>query len=306
MNPFDQASRFTAKRLDLAGFARWLLGGAPLVFHRLHDTASAPLPGDEDRRCDTVLLFQDPARPGVVVALIVEFQTENDPEILERLLEYAAQLRRELRRQGVEVIAAVLNLTGPPQGGVLEMLLPGRPEVGLRFGVLVRTLREEDAGATLAEIAAGRTSRCVLPWIPLMRGAGEAGMIEEWKRLAAAEPDRGFRGDYAHLARTFAGLTDHEEAWKQALEGWDMRESTYLKEVESKIRERVLSEMSAKRLEKARAQLIQTLPLRYQTPVPPDLAAAIDAASDLEELDRWFDAVFTAPTLDAYRAAIGR
>src|SRR5581483_2778837 len=127
---------------------------------------TVPFPGETDRVLDRVAHLDDPARPGKPVALDLEFQTENDPDILERMLEYVTRLRRELRHGDDQhgrfrVLGALVNLTGPAQPDTLEMRLIDPAGVGLRFQVILRTLRDEDAPATLAEIAAGRVSRCV-------------------------------------------------------------------------------------------------------------------------------------------------
>ena len=189
MGQFDQAARYTAK-LDPPAFLRWLLPGLDpaLAFQGWLDTRTLPFPGEPDRTCDTVAELLEAAHLGRLWALIVEFQSEPDPEILERLLEYMIRLRREVRhgpdRRGrYETAAVLLNLTGPPQTDVLDMVLACTAEVRLRFRPMVRTLRDEDAAGTLREIEAGTVGRCVLPWIPLMHGGGDVSTIEEWKRI---------------------------------------------------------------------------------------------------------------------------
>lgn len=169
--------------------------------------------------------------------------------------------------------------------------MPARPrsEVGLRLRIVLRTLREEDAAATLDAIAAGTVARCLLPWIPLMRGAGEAAIIEKWKELAAAEADVNYRADCGYMAWTFAGLTNHFNLWDQGLKGWNMIEWPVFRRV---------------RVETTREDLLRALRLRYPTPIAPELAETIKASTDLDELRRWFDAACTAPDLNAFRAAI--
>jgi heavy metal translocating P-type ATPase len=83
-------------------------------------------------------------------------------------------------------LAAVLHLTGPEQQDTLDMALPADLGAEFRFKVRQRALRGEDAAATVAAVAAGQRARCILPFVPLMRGGAEAGIIEEWKRCAAA------------------------------------------------------------------------------------------------------------------------
>jgi hypothetical protein len=56
--------------------------------------------------------------------------------------------------------------------------------------------------------------------------------------------------------------------------------------------------------EKAARYLRQALQLRFDTAVPEDLQAQIAAIQEEAELDRWFDASLTAPSLDDFRAAV--
>ncbi len=129
-------------------------------------------------------------------ALVVEFQSKPDPEMNGRLLEYVARLRLGLRhgrgRRGrYQVAAALVNLTGKAQPDHLTMELPGSETPGLEFRVALKALREEDAPATLAGIAEGRVAACLLPWISLMKGAGDPTIIETWKEVASRKvPER--------------------------------------------------------------------------------------------------------------------
>ena len=213
MNVYDQAARYASKG-DPAGFLRWLIPGLPpgLAFRGWLDARTLPFPGEPDRICDTVAELLEPADPPVRWALATEFQAEPDPDMLDRLLEYLARLRRELRhgpkrRDKFHVAAALVHLTGPPCVDSLEMILPGESPIGLRLQIASRAMRDENAATILAEIAEGQTSRWLLPWIPLMKNAAKPTMMEEWKRLAAAEPDPRSRADYASLALIFAELT---------------------------------------------------------------------------------------------------
>ncbi len=91
-----------------------------------------PFPREPDRICDTVADLADPAAPGLRWAVVTEFQTEPESDMLDRLLEYLARLRRDLRhgagcREKYQVVAALVGLTGPPQPDTLEMALPAPP-----------------------------------------------------------------------------------------------------------------------------------------------------------------------------------
>jgi hypothetical protein len=177
------------------------------------------------------------------------------------------------------------------------MALPCADEVRLRFRPRVRTLRDDDAAATLRDIDMGNFGRCILPWIPLMHGGGDVGTIEEWKRVAGLEPDGRLRSVYAALALVFAELAGRRVEWKQALEGWNMRQSMVITEWQDEAREKG-------RREAQRIDLRRVLQTRFFVPVPDDLAAAIETVADSEELARWLDIALTAVSLDAFRAAI--
>jgi hypothetical protein len=76
----------------------------------------------------------------------------------ERLGEYAYRLRRERRygrgRRGkYQVLSVLLNLTGAVQPNVLDMTETTLDGAGSRIEIVQRTMREEDAAATLRRIA---------------------------------------------------------------------------------------------------------------------------------------------------------
>src|SRR5207249_1039749 len=111
----------------------------------------------------------------------------------------------------------LLNLTGQPRTATLRLVLPGTDH-GTAVTPLVVNLREQSTAAVLAEIAAGVTGLCLLPWVPLMAGGGDPVLIEEWKRLALTEPDLERRRTYCGLALVFAELARELVNWQQALE----------------------------------------------------------------------------------------
>ena len=174
MNVFDQAARYCV-RADPLGFLRWLIRGLDpaLKFHGWLDTRTVPFPGEPDRTCDTVADLAANAEAILRWALVTEFQTEPGTDMLDRLLEYVIRIRRALRfgpsrRAKFQVVAALVNLTGPAQPDTLEMALPGLAFPGLHFSAAVRTLRDEDAAVTLDQIARGGPGRhraCLLGWI---------------------------------------------------------------------------------------------------------------------------------------------
>jgi hypothetical protein len=300
MNDYDQAARFAVKG-DPAGFLRWLVPGLPpgLEFRGWLDARTLPFPGEPDRTCDTVAELFDPSEPSSRWALATEFQAEPDPDMLDRLLEYLARLRRELRhgprrRDKFHVAAALVHLTGPRCVNTLDMTLPGGSTVGLRLTIASRAFRDEDAASTMASIDAGQVSRWLLPWIPLMKGGGKPTMMAEWARLANAETNPRSRANYASLALVFAGLTRHLDRWKQALEGWNVKKSPVVEEWRAEAR-----------AEARRDDILHLLGLRFPGQVPPEVVAAVESQANLDELSRWLDAVVTSPSLDAFRVASG-
>jgi hypothetical protein len=218
-------ARRAAKREPVGFFRRVLPRVAPeLAFASWLDARTAPAPPEGELTCDALAQFAAPDRPEEPWILVAEFQTEPRNDDLERLLEYTLRFRRERRLASdpqlkYMVGGVLLNLTGPAQPDVLAMPLPGMPEFGLSCRMVRLALREEDAAATLARPASGELSRCVLPWVALMRGGGEAAIIEEWKRLADLEPDQRIRLEYPADALIFAELPGVWAQWKQALEG---------------------------------------------------------------------------------------
>jgi hypothetical protein len=168
-------------------------------------------------------------------------------------------------------------------------------EFGLSGRVVRMALREEDAAATLARVASGELSRCVLPWVSLMRGGGESAVIEEWKRLADLEPDQQLRLQYAADARVFAELPGVRVQWEQALEGWNVRES-----------QQVLEWQAEAIVKTQQANVLRLLEKRCKAAVPSDLADAIQATQDVNLLSQWVDAAAEASNYDDFRAAIQR
>jgi hypothetical protein len=115
--------------------------------------------------------------------------------------------------------------------------------------------------------------------------------MREWKRVAEGEPDERLRGVYAGLALVFAELAGRSREWELALEGWNVRRSQV---------------MDRARADARREDVLQALELRFHAPVPEDLAEAIQALADLDELTRWFRASLTASSLEEFRAAVRR
>jgi hypothetical protein len=299
MGDYDQAARYTA-RIEPEGFFRWIVPrfAASWTFQGWADTATIAFPGDADRFCDLVGEFIHASDKQRRCLVDFEFQSRPDYDMPERFGEYLCRLRKEIRhgsgRSGKYRVHGILvSLTGRAQAVELDMTEPDLDGTGLRLTVLARTLREEEAAATLAEIEADRLQRCVLPWIPLMHGADDPAIIEMWRRLAEQEPNPQRKADFGGLAMVFAELAGCGDLWKQALEDWEVEESKFLKE------QRLKGELKGRR-----TAVLQVLEHRFGGPLPEDLTAAITALSDLDEIDRWLAAAATAESFDSFRETV--
>jgi hypothetical protein len=140
--------------------------------------------------------------------------------------------------------------------------------------------------------------RCLLPWIPLMKGGRKAGIIQRWIELAALETDARLRADFGGLALVFAEAAGHLDVWKEALKEWDVRESKQVREwmemgeAQGQIHERMDS-------------LLQLLQKRFPPTIPPEIESAIRSMEDLQQLRRCFDAALDARSLDEFRHVLG-
>jgi hypothetical protein len=132
---------------------------------------------------------------------------------------------------------------------------------------------------------------------PPLRGAAEAVNLTEWQRVASQEPDSQSPSDFGVLALVFAELAGTAAVWRKALKWWNMRESPQVLEWQAEAR-------AEARLETRVEYLRRAIRLRFGKPVPADLENQLAAIKNEAELDRWFDASQTAPSLDAFRATV--
>jgi hypothetical protein len=332
MAQYDQAARYLIRQAPLA-FFRWMIPRflEGREYQRFVDASPVAFPGEPDRVCDTVAEFLPMDSIGPRWLVDTEVQAEPHSDMLERLGEYAYRLRRDLRygkgKKGkYKVLSVLLNLTGAAQRDELDMTVSELMGAGTRLRVVLRTLRNESATATLARIERQELERPILPWIPLMQGAGEAGIIEDWKRLAGQEPDNRWRSDYGALAGIFAELAGRKQIWKTSLEGWTVKQSTVVQEwideatkelvekakqdtlkAKQEAREQGLQEGRQEgRLEEKRQTLFDALQTRFGAPLPVRLTSAISRQTDLHELGRWFKLALITNSLKEFRSAIGR
>ena len=166
------------------------------------------LPNQHDLTNDLVAALEG---GGVLEAVCLELEAEARADAVTRSLEYQTRLWTEPAGPGSLkvscVFGAVLDLTGRSPTRELSLRSELAPGCGLKLTVLRRHLADEKAANLVADVAAGRISPWLLPWVPLMAGGGESGIIAQWlqeaERRLTVERDR---ADLGSLTRVFAAL----------------------------------------------------------------------------------------------------
>ncbi len=303
VNIYDQASRFAVK-LAPAGLLHWRLPllDADLVFARWLETQNVAFPGEPDRRCDTVAEMVSASGQQPPWALVIETQSEPEPAMAERELEYVLGVRRQLRhgplgRDKYLVGALLINLTGAKQDGRLDMAPPGRTQLELHWGMEVCTMSEESAATLLRRIAAAELPRDLLVWTPLMADGDDLVVISEWKRLALLQPEARRRAEYAGLALVFAELANRRDIWAEALKEWNMRESVIANEWKNEGRVQG-------RIESRREDLLKVLQARFPGPLPGEVVQVVNTQDNADSLTNWLIAAATAPTIEQFRSQL--
>jgi len=229
VNDFDKAARYAA-RMDPEAFLGWVLNlpSGAFDFRTWEDTRGVVFPGGDDRTGDTVAHLSRADTGGEPWLFAVEFQLEPDPLMFGRMLQYLGNLWCVLkpddgRGSRFAPAAVVLNLTG--SGVATRRYEWAAAGVSTTLQVNEWDLQGESADELLVKIETGEVGRAVLPWVPLMTGAGEPGTIERWKALAETEPDDRRRSNFGGLALVFADATGRYELWSRSLEGWNMKRS---------------------------------------------------------------------------------
>jgi hypothetical protein len=303
MGMFDQPARQMAK-LDPPPFFEWALrrSRAALLFHSWRDARRLTFPGDPDRTNDAVADCIVAGQPEQHFIMIVEAQTEPDPDIEERVAQYALTARLEFRtgpgrEDKLPVGAILINLTGQGSTTGLHRPVPGAGGCGMDIAPVVVNLSEFDAAATLTEMVAKQTGLCILPFIPLMQGGGRPGIIQEWVRVCRTETDVGRQALYAALALVFAELTRSLVDWQGALGGWNVRESQLILGWRREGKQEGI-------VEARRDDLLRFIRALLQDPVPDDIRLAIEGTNDPDTLVRWIDAALASRSLAEFVAAL--
>lgn len=212
---YDEAARRLLRR-HFKALLPWLLGlsGKQCRVVRLLDPQLDD-PGQSGRVSDSVAWVVDKSRHGEPWAIVVEFQSRPDPDILGRSLEYEGSSFRffrpsEEKGDRFHVGTVLVHLTGTVKG----LRTMAWPEAGIQTGIEGPEwhLEAKDANEFLDGIEAGTIPAAVLVWIPLMNHGGEDGIIERAMRIADGITDRLVRADIP-MAGIFAGLTEHATKW---------------------------------------------------------------------------------------------
>ena len=170
----------------------------------------------------------------------------------------------------------------------------------------------------------------------LMAGADQADVVRRWRDLAMRQQQLHLRGNYAVLALVFAEMTGRKLLWQTGLEGFNMQESTIMRqwreEAAKQGRDAGLKEGRDKGLKEgrdeglkeglkegrdeglkeglkegtlmaARAAVLNVLQARFpETPLPEGVRGALEKNADVRQLNDWLrEAALTASPADFER-----
>ena len=96
----------------------------------------------------------------------------------------------------------------------------------------------------------------------------------------------------AVLLQGYAGFL---EPFPAHLEGWEVRESQYLKSIESK-----------SEVKRGRADLLKGLHIRLGSPAPEPIRLAIEGTNDLERIDDWYRATFIVTSWEEFQTRMAQ
>ena len=113
--------------------------------------------------------------------------------------------------------------------------------------------------------------------------------------MAARKPDVEKRAAYRSFALEFAELIPELVNWQRHWEGWEVRESQYLKSIEAK------GEVRARR-----ADLLRVLQARLGTAASEPIRLAIEGTNDLDVLDRWFERALAVTSWEEFEAQMAQ
>ena len=309
MGVFDRAARFAVHADPQAAIHRLVrltatveadeegeTGDDAPIYRQWGDSRTVPLPDDEDRTADHVMILDPP--PGTPDQprwlWVWEFQAEHDPDKIDVLLEEVARFRVRARygernRTKYRVFPVLVVLQGrcPASDARLDMTWRG---LGVSHAPLVWNVADDSAQATLAAIETGADSWTMLFWVPLMSGSDDPDAIAWWVRLVRERaPSARERSELVRVALPFAELAGRYLVWEQGLEGQEMTESAVVNEWTREARRET-------ELKTTRNAVIRALRQRFGDGVSAEVVVMIEAQTDLTTLTDWFDEAVTAPT----------
>jgi hypothetical protein len=289
-NPYDHGSRRLLRRAGVALLC-WLLKVtlSQMSFVRWLDT-HLTLPNQPERVCDTIAHVQRLDQDGFPWAIPVEFQVAPDPLMFGRALVYEGmtwlqEKPSEEAGDRFDLLPVIVNLTGV---GRCARRMPWLPGAETTLGPIEWNLETLDAQVILEQAARGEAPLALLAWISLMKKGGEPGTMRRWREVAELETNPARKADLA-LVVVFAQLTGCRDAWKKALEGFNVLESITVNEWKAEAEVRTL---------------IAVLERKFP-PVPDEVRAKIEVTTTLDVLQRWIVAAAVADSLDAFRREAG-
>lgn len=304
MGQFDQASRPLAK-WEEGGWVRWGLSccdpAPPWKFQRFDDTRRLVCPGEPDRTNDLVALLSEEVEPKREVWLVGEVQEAPQKNIVYRMGEYEILLAKEVNPdcdpEGPLVASLVFNLSGEQRHRRIDWT-QNNGVFGSRLAPYIVDVASQDARQTLARIKSGEVDNSVLPLLAVMVGGHTEEFIkQEWMPVALLEKNTKRLVQLRDMAIVLSELGKAPVNWINALEGWLVMESQYIKKWELRGEERG-------ELRRMRADLLKCVKLRLADPVPEAIRAAIEGTNDLEALERWYGDALVASDIAALRKAM--
>jgi hypothetical protein len=135
--------------------------------------------------------------------------------------------------------------------------------------------------------------RALLAWPPLMKGGQTPEFVTHWRSLAEQEPDDILRKTLGSLALIFSELTDSRRVWEKGLEGFNVRESIFGRELRTE-----------GRVETYQENLVRVLRSRFPGAQLDDVEQRVKQQKKADELSRWFDLALSVGSPDDFRSGI--
>jgi hypothetical protein len=184
----------------------------------------------------------------------------------------------------------------PKDEAVLDMTVPSG--YGIRHAPLLWEIGKDVAADALAAFAENKATWGILFWIPLMAGAENPLLVQQWQTLVADLP----APDQANLlgiALVFAELVGRGQVWRPILERWNMTESPI-------VNEWIAEAANLRELDTWREAVLDVLKRRFPNQVPPELAETINGQPGLDLLKDWHGQAAVVGTIEDFRAYLRR